>query len=177
MGGREATDRQAHFSSSSSLAKAGFRTSAEGTGEEGARKSNGGWLGHSQLSPTHQAFAQSRYPLGKGEEGTLGLFQSDHSLNVRTGYFSFFSLSVHRYPCQIGGAWTPLSRRRGARRIWEIRGVFPIKKYFLIQVFRVGSGRQCWARLFLNIKVFVAFPFAGQGWVRSACFKLNAFPT
>ena len=66
---------------------------------EGARKSNG-WLGHSQLSPTRQAFAQSRYPLGRRrnlgareKNRWLGLFRSDHSLNVRG--ISLFSLYLY----------------------------------------------------------------------------------
>ena len=69
-------------------------------GRKGQEKVTVGWLGHSQLSPTRQAFAQSRYPLGRRrnlgareKNRWLGLFRSDHSLNVRG--ISLFSLYLY----------------------------------------------------------------------------------
>ena len=134
---------------------------------EGARKSNGwlvGWVIHNfhprtKHSHNHVIRWEEGGTLGQEEKNqVVGTF-SKWPLTQCTGYFSFLSLYLYTDTLSDwwGMEWTLLSRR-GARRIWEIRGVFPRpEKKILMQVFRMGIGWQCcWARLFLNIKVFVA---------------------
>ncbi len=105
---------------------------------EGARKSNG-WLVGSFTTFTHAPGIRT-ITLSVGTEGGtlgqekktrwLGLFRSDHSLNVRGTYFSFLSLCT-QIPCQIGGAGTLLSRRGARRQDMGNQGRFPLfKKYF-----------------------------------------------